>query len=50
MRVLLIQPKISSNMVSYPQLVRAEPLALEYIGSALAQYGNQVSLLDMRWV
>jgi radical SAM superfamily enzyme YgiQ (UPF0313 family) len=48
MKVLLVEPRISPHMVGYTQLVRPEPLALEYVGAALLLKGHDVLLLDMR--
>lgn len=46
MKILLIEPSISSRMVGFTHMVRSEPLALEIIAATVPEH--EVKILDMR--
>lgn len=46
MRILLVQPNVTSNMVGFTSLVRTEPLALEILAGGVPQH--EVKILDLR--
>ncbi|MBI4299553.1 MAG: cobalamin B12-binding domain-containing protein [Chloroflexi bacterium] len=46
MKILLVEPRISSKMVGYTRMIRPEPLALEFIAASVPEH--DVRILDLR--
>ncbi len=49
MRVLLVRPDPGNERFGLGPFFRAEPLGMEYIGAALRQQGDEVTLVDLRF-
>ncbi len=49
MRILLVRPDPGNERFGLGPFFRAEPLGMEYIGSALRKRGDDVALVDLRF-